>query len=294
MKWSLSLSAINKSIQALKNLKSNNIRSIISDKFGNIVFASNEGIQIYVSQAGGFETFGEERGVAYLEPNLNGISSDSTGAIWISENNGIIKYNPVFVNLQDTKPKISISKKLLFFNLFEKNKHKFRFNQNHLTFEYTGIWFQSIDNLIYRYKLENYDFDWSLPTHSHIITYSNLPPGYFVFKVEVSHKLGTWVSSKDAEFTFKIRPPFYRTWWFILIAISSIISTMFLYLALSVALISTIGPTLSSFFSSLILLVKLSLEIATFPFVTLLFRLSISLNKILLRFKRILRIPSLL
>jgi len=211
-------------------LKSNNIRSIISDKFGNIVFASNEGIQIYVSQAGGFETFGEERGVAYLEPNLNGISSDSTGAIWISENNGIIKYNPVFVNLQYTKPKISISKKLLFFNLFEKNKHKFRFNQNHLTFEYTGIWFQSIDNLIYRYKLENYDFDWSLPTHSHIITYSNLPPGNFVFKVEVSHKLGTWVSSKDAEFTFKIRPPFYRTWWFILIAISSIIFAVYYYI----------------------------------------------------------------
>jgi ligand-binding sensor domain-containing protein/serine phosphatase RsbU (regulator of sigma subunit) len=211
-------------------LKTNSVRSIIRDKYGNIVIASNEGMQIYNCEAAGFETFCEEKGVAYLEPNLNGISSDSSGFVWISTNKGVIRYTPVSFNKHEIKPKISISRKLLFFNPIDNSKYKFRYNQNHFTFDYAGIWFQSGENLLYRYKLENYDFDWSLPSHTRSVTYSNLPPGDFIFKVEVSHKLGQWVSSTDAVFVFKIYPPFYKTWWFITISIISILLLIFYYI----------------------------------------------------------------
>jgi ligand-binding sensor domain-containing protein/serine phosphatase RsbU (regulator of sigma subunit) len=211
-------------------LKTNNIRSIVSDMSGNIVISSNEGLQIFDSDAGGFESFGEERGVAYLEPNINGISIDHSGIIWISENEGIIKYNPASLCRKEVLPIISLTRKLLFFNSFEKNKNKFRFNQNHLTFEYTGFWFQSTENLVYRYQLENYDYDWSIPTHARSVTYSNLPPGNYTFKVEVSHKPGMWIESNDAEFSFRIKPPFYRTWWFILISVLFVLASIYYYI----------------------------------------------------------------
>jgi ligand-binding sensor domain-containing protein/serine phosphatase RsbU (regulator of sigma subunit) len=211
-------------------LKTNNVRSIVSDKSGNIVTSSNEGIQIFDCDAGGFEFFGEEKGVAYLEPNINGISIDHSGIIWISENEGIIKYNPASLCKKEVLPKIGLTKKLLFFNSFEKNKNRFRYNQNHLTFEYAGFWFQSTENLIYRYQLENYDYDWGIPTHARSVTYSNLPPGNYKFKVEVSHKPGMWIASKDSEFSFKIRPPFYRTFWFISLCVLSIIASIYYYI----------------------------------------------------------------
>ena len=109
------------------------------------------------------------------------------------------------------------------FKPFEKNKSRFSFNQNHFTFEYNGIWFQSSENLTYRYKLQNYDFDWSKPSHFRSVTYSSLPPGNYTFNVEVSFKPGIWVSSKESEYTFDIRPPFYKTWWFILLSIITIV-----------------------------------------------------------------------
>jgi ligand-binding sensor domain-containing protein len=140
-------------------LISNNIRSIISDKTGNLVIASNEGIQIFNPNAKGFETYREDRGVANLEPNLNGISEDSEGNIWISESKGIVKYKPFYFKQLNIQPKVSINKILLFFNPIDLKNSNFNYKQNHFIFEYSGIWFQSVENLIYRYKLKNYDFD---------------------------------------------------------------------------------------------------------------------------------------
>ena len=211
-------------------LLSNNVRSILADKTGNLVFAFNEGIQIYNPFVKGFETYGEDNGVAYFEPNLNGIYGDSSGNIWISGGKGIIKYNPSFFSQLNIQPKISINKILLFFNPFDKRKSKFNYDQNNFTFEYNGIWFQSAGNLKYRYKLQNYDYDWSLPTRSRSVTYSNLPPGKYTFSVEVSHRFGTWVGRSDAEFEFLIRPPFYKTWWFMTIVIIVIIVLIYYYI----------------------------------------------------------------
>lgn len=211
-------------------LLSDNVRSIIADKPGNLVITSNEGIQLYISQADAFETFAEERGIAFKEPNINGISSDSNGSIWIATRDGVIKYTPVPVSKQNILPKIMLSKKLLFLNPFDQNLHDFSYNQNHFTFEYTGFWFQSCEKLLYRYKLENYDFDWSLPTNSRLVTYSNLPPGQYTFTVEVSHLPGIWTGNKNATFSFTITPPFYKTWWFISISICALLFLIYYFI----------------------------------------------------------------
>lgn len=216
-------------------LKSNNSRSLRADKFGNIIIASNDGIQVFLNHVEIFETFGEERGVAYKDPNLNGMSSDSTGSIWISSNNGIIKYSPVPDNQQIIKPQINISRILLFLNPLRINKTEFSYDQNHLTFEYNGFWFQSSEKLLYSYKLENYDKAWSMPTSSKSATYSNLPPGKYVFSVKVSSKPGIWITSDDAKFTFSISPPFYKTWWFISLCILFIIFSIYYFIKLRTA-----------------------------------------------------------
>jgi ligand-binding sensor domain-containing protein/serine phosphatase RsbU (regulator of sigma subunit) len=213
-----------------KNIISNNIRSIIADNSGNLIIVSNETIQIYLGEENAIESFGSERGVAYLEPNLNGISSDHEGNIWIATSQGVIKYNPQYANQSILNPQISITKKLLFFAPISGNKQNFKYNENHLTFEYNGFWYQANENLQYRYKLENYDFDWSRHTTSRAVTYSNLPAGRYTFRVEVSHKPGEWIGSKDAMYSFTVKPPFYKTWWFITLSIITIIGSVLYYI----------------------------------------------------------------
>jgi ligand-binding sensor domain-containing protein len=46
-----------------------------------------------------------------MEPNLNAIFKDKTGDIWISTNNGIIKYNPDVKKERKIYPKIFFTSK---------------------------------------------------------------------------------------------------------------------------------------------------------------------------------------
>lgn len=211
------------------------LRSIISDNFGNILLAGNDAFQEYSPGPDGFKTYAEESGVSFLEPNLNAISKDFEGNIWISTRKGVVKYNPSFNEVDKVVPKVIISKKLLFFEPITNNQSRFNFKQKHLSFEYSGFWYQSPENLIYRYKLQNYDFDWNRPTRARSVTYSNLPPGEYTFIVEVSHKPGFWTGSPEAVFTFSIKPPFYKTWWFISMVTILIVSLTYFFVKARIA-----------------------------------------------------------
>jgi len=209
-----------------KGLLTNNVRSIAIDKNGKLLIISNEGAQIYDIKAHTFENFNDDYGLSYLEPNLNAISKDKFNNFWISTAKGIIYYKAQVQSNLNVSPNICIVKKLLFFSPIESETRVFKHDQNHLSFEYSGFWYKAPESLKYRYKLENYDFDWNMPTESRLVTYSNLPPGHYTFKVEVANKTGEWIKSPDATFKFTIKSPFYRTWWFITLLVITIVGSI--------------------------------------------------------------------
>lgn len=205
-----------------------NVKSICSDNDGNIIIVSDEAIQIFLPEVQSFKKFADEHGVSNLDPNLNAISRDALGNIWIATMKSIVLYTPSFNNNNNVLPKVLIQNKLLFFNPILDDKNNFSFRENHISFEFAGLWFQSPENILYRYKLQNYDYGWSRPTHMRSVTYSNLPPGNYQFILEVSHEPGIWTSSPQATYSFKIRPPIHKTWWFISISLIIIGSSIYL------------------------------------------------------------------
>ena len=66
--------------------------------------------------------------------------------------------------------------------------------------------------LQFRYKLENYDADWTL-THSRHTGYKRLPPGKFRFLLDVREGLGPW-GGRLAEVTVEQQPYIYQQGWF--------------------------------------------------------------------------------
>jgi two-component sensor histidine kinase len=61
--------------------------------------------------------------------------------------------------------------------------------------------------------LEGFDPTWLPITETRYVTYSNLPPGLYKFKVMAQNANGLW-SDKPATFEFFIVAPFWKTWWF--------------------------------------------------------------------------------
>jgi ligand-binding sensor domain-containing protein/serine phosphatase RsbU (regulator of sigma subunit) len=197
-------------------LPSNSYQSIIVDNYGNCLLAGNEFLTLYDIETGTFINYTEEEGVSYMEPNLNAIFKDKTGDIWISTNNGIIKYNPDVKKERKIYPKIFFTSKKAFFETIPDGIHELKYNQNHLEFNYLGLWYKAPERLIYRYKLEGHDPSWSYETKSLVAIYSSLAPGKYTFKVQVANEPGKWTENQMAEYSFKITPPFWQRWWFIL------------------------------------------------------------------------------
>jgi ligand-binding sensor domain-containing protein len=77
---------------------------------GNPVIISNEGIDIFNTKDSTFEYHGEADGVAYLEPNLNSVYTDSQSNIWIGTASGMIKLNFDLNDTLEILPKLFIQK----------------------------------------------------------------------------------------------------------------------------------------------------------------------------------------
>ncbi|MEZ4973312.1 MAG: two-component regulator propeller domain-containing protein [Cyclobacteriaceae bacterium] len=92
------------------------------------------------------------------------------------------------------------------------------FDQNHLTFQFLKINKRNPESVIYQYMLEGLETEWSPATKVRKVTYSNIPPGSYKFKVLVNSKDGDF-TQEPLIYPFVIRPPFYRTALFYLLIV---------------------------------------------------------------------------
>jgi signal transduction histidine kinase len=96
--------------------------------------------------------------------------------------------------------------------------HILRADQNNLLFRYTGICFQDVEQILFRYKMEGYDKDWIMAGTGREARYTNLPPGKYRFVFQAANR-GIWLDQQSSTL-FIIRPFFWKTWWFITLVIA--------------------------------------------------------------------------
>lgn len=86
----------------------------------------------------------------------------------------------------------------------------FPHNKNHITFAFNRVDKLNPKSVKFRYKLNNYDNNWSKPSAMRQVTYSNLPPGKYEFVVMATDHQGNW-SEQELRYPFVIRAAFYQT-----------------------------------------------------------------------------------
>jgi len=226
-----------KSITQEDGLSSNIIYLLHINRNNKLWIGTNKGLDKVsfnsYGQIQSIKNYNIAEGFKGVECNSRSIFEDKKGNLWIGSVNGLIKYNPREDKTNVFEPIIHINKVKLFFEEvswlnFAKRTTKWddlpvnlvlEHTQNHLTFEFSGISMTYPEYVKYSYKIENFDKDWSPSTNKTSATYSNLPPGKYVFKVSARNNDGVW-SHKSAEFPFEIKAPFWETIWFILILLT--------------------------------------------------------------------------
>ena len=77
--------------------------------------------------------------------------------------------------------------------------------------------------------LEGYDNDWSPPDNKTSAVFGNIYEGNYTFKLKAQNAEGAW--SELLNYSFKVLPPWWRTWWMYLIDATLIIAIGILILS---------------------------------------------------------------
>ncbi|MFZ4547463.1 MAG: histidine kinase [Bacteroidales bacterium] len=167
--------------------------------------------------------FDKNNGFIGGECQQNCIALDKQGNCWIGASNGIVKLDVNSMPTNNSAVRVYLSHvytnnvKFDWYpipnNEFGKGEVDLVHNNNNIRFEYTGICFSAPGKIKFSYKLEGFDDYWSVPSPDRDVTYTNLPPGNYVFKVKACKVAGVW-SEEIAEFKVVVHAAFWQMWYF--------------------------------------------------------------------------------
>ena len=143
--------------------------------------------------------------------------------LYLTTNRGLIRID-ASTSLDPKLPLLHIDNLSINDNIRRSDNLELNYLQNTIAINYDAISY-SKSPVQFRYRL-NPDDKW-LFTQDRVIHLSDLNPGHYYFELQASNNSKTWTKSK--KINFSIAPPYWETWWFRLLAASSIL--LLLYLA---------------------------------------------------------------
>ncbi len=220
---------------AVAHLAGNDVEQVLLDAVDNVWVGTRRGfdhLELDEAQAEVINAthFGREDGFIGTEAYRNACLLDADSALWFGTARGITRFDPRRL-LQDPLPPRTLIRTLLL-NYEPADWSRWcdslgtdglpiglvlPHDRNHLTFEFHGIALAHPDMVRYQFLLEGQDEEWSPITATPRVTYGNLPPGSYTFKVIARNGSGVW-NEAPTTFAFEIRPPLYRTTWFLVVS----------------------------------------------------------------------------
>lgn len=163
----------------------------------------------------------------------NGLISDEVNDLYVQKDTAYVATNQ---GLSVFRPTLDVSREPLpvYIRTIQFNKRRLYpeqfssapYDLNNLTISYTAIDFSHPSHLRYRYRLAR-NAHWS-ETQGSSLELGSLKPGHYHLQVAAKSLYTDW--SKPVGLDFIIRPPYWRTWWFLLLSIAAIATFFFLSL----------------------------------------------------------------
>lgn len=201
------------------------IYSIEEDNLGSFWISTNGGLlRINPKYKSDRKLFTQEDGLQSNQFNFKASLKSSTGKLYFGGINGFNAFYPNDFKENSYIPPVYIvdirlyntdenkSKELL--NLTEPvyiaNKVSLPYANNSIIVEFDALSYEKPDKNKYKYILEGFDRDWVNNENSNIASYTNLPPGKYIFKVKGANNDDKW-NEQGASIQITILPPWWRS-----------------------------------------------------------------------------------
>ena len=211
-------------------LLSNNINLLALGDDGSIYIGTNAGLNRYLPKTKEVFSYTEKNGFTGIETKQNAVFTSSGGDLWFGTANGTVRLRPSAADTHSVEPLTHILAMQVNYSPRPMTDGlKLKYNEKSVLFDYYSICLTNPDVVRYKVKLDGADEQWRLVSDQTRAFYPALPPGKYTFNVIASNSQGIW-NSKPASFHFIIKPPFYLTWWFMLLTVIALVLAIVAYI----------------------------------------------------------------
>jgi len=143
------------------------------------------------------------------------------GQLWLCTEDGVAVIDPARVRSNPVPPPVVIEQVMMDGKLLDTPSNSDLTLRGHeLQISYTGISLMVPEKVRFRYRMYGLDRDWTEAGTRRNVTYVNLPPGHYRFRVIACNNDGVW-NAQGAELALRVNPYFYQTTWFALVCLSA-------------------------------------------------------------------------
>lgn len=213
-----------------KGLPSSAVYAVLEDDDGKIWFSSNHGLSRLDPATGTIKNFDISDGLQSYEFNGGAGHKNRRGWLYFGGINGFNAFNPKEIRDNQNIPPVVLTdfqianvsvrpgqsldgQVILERSITQTRSLELSWKQRKIAFEFAALDYTCPEKNQYAYLLEGFEKEWNYVGTRRFASYSNLPPGQYVFRVKASNNDGYWNEAGTA-ITIRIIPPFWRTWWF--------------------------------------------------------------------------------
>ena len=202
------------------------VQTIAEDAQGNLWLGTwGKGIVKYNPDDGKVRFYDTEDGIPDLLFHLQkGFSSQFSGKMYFTSNEGIVEFHPDSIRDNPNPPPVFITT----IKTFKKNQSSGEietieedityqstiqksYRDNIVTFEFAVLSYFKPSKNRYAYQLEGFSDEWIQLGTKKEVTFTNLSPGNYTLRVKGANGDGYW-NDTPKELKITISPPWYWTW----------------------------------------------------------------------------------
>jgi ligand-binding sensor domain-containing protein/signal transduction histidine kinase len=210
-------------------LPSDLILGILEDDNGNLWLSTNNGLSKLDPQTMTFKNYDESDGVQSKEFSGGAYCQSERGEMFFGGVNGLNGFFPNGIKENSHVPPIVIT-------AFKKFGEEVKLENGDIELSHTdsffSIEFAALDYCNpaknqYAYRLDGFDKKWNYCGTRRFASYTNLDPGEYIFRVKGANNDGVW-NEAGVSLKIAIRPPFWRTRWFLFLCVGFVFFAAFL------------------------------------------------------------------
>ena len=207
-----------------QGISDNHIRSLVQDRQGNIWVSMFSGIACFDRQKKKFYNYDYQSGIPTGNFCVGAAVISASGIVYFGSPGGICSFNPQLltdlkdmpvVQIIDCEQIVSTTEKQqrIIVPLDENGVAHLRHDENTFKITFTSDNYAQEGNVEYSYLMKGLDDKWYETEGDNEVTFRNLSPGEYTFKVRAKLKSQEWENAKVAEMKVIVEPPLWLTWW---------------------------------------------------------------------------------